>query len=140
MNSAPPDSFQVSLDQAVPAALDRTNGRLWDEGPNWEPLVCALPAAWRAGFMWVGTAYQAEQAIECYKHGITRNSLNLDAGLRAYRYIGEGLYEEIPLANAMSHAFAGLAEMGLQPSVAYDDTFILKRNRRLRQLGYTIRS
>ena len=111
--------------------------------PDWEPLERVLPAEHCAGFMWMGLA---PGGIRLYKHGITRRYLNLyldpPGEVLAYRYTGEH-YVRIELAEAIDETFAGIETLaGVYRSdpraTPYDHEYRALRDRRLRELGWTV--
>jgi hypothetical protein len=103
--------------------------------PDWAPLEKVLPSQWCDGFMFMG--YCGD--IRLYKHGFTRNYLNLDAEGKTYRYTGTS-YVPTSFEAAIEHVFEGLEEMGETRSSVYDAAAIRRKHEALRKAGWTFLS
>jgi hypothetical protein len=81
--------------------------------PSWEPLERAVGMELVGGFMWM---YEIETTtrgnLQAYKHIDTRQYLHLDDHGRAYEYIPEERYREIPLADGIALALASWHRLG----------------------------
>jgi hypothetical protein len=81
--------------------------------PVWEPLERAAGMELADGFMWM---YEIDTTdgghIQAYKHIDTRRYLHLDGEGRAYEYIAEQRYREIPLADALDLALCTWQRLG----------------------------
>jgi hypothetical protein len=84
--------------------------------PCWGPLERAVGLELAGGFMWM---YEIETTsrgrLQAYKHIDTRRYLHLDDHGRAYEYIAEQRYREIPLADAIALALASWHRLGASP-------------------------
>ncbi len=125
----------------VSRAADEFRDRLGSEQPDWKPLHDAIPIEHCDGFMWMLRGPWKEEVIECYKHGITRRSIHLDHAGRAYLYrrrSGRDEYLEIPVSAAVDGVFCDIEKMGFTRATPYDEAFRLERNRKARDMGWTI--
>lgn len=59
--------------------LDRFKAEFVGIDPVWFPLYLVVPEEWRDGFMFMNVDVSAGFKIYCYKHGITRRYLCVDA-------------------------------------------------------------
>lgn len=117
--------------------VDQVADQYLDGEPDWEPLHVVLPLEWCDGFMWMLRVEQGDAVIELYKHGITRNYLNLDQHNRAYLHAGDG-YVQVPVALAIEAVFDGIEEMGWERETKYDEEFVTEKYRQLREAGWTV--
>lgn len=123
---------------AISRIVDQVADEFLGDDPDWDPLHNVLPLMWCDGFMWMfRTPPKNDAVIEQYKHGITRNYLNLDQRNRASAYTGSE-YVQIPVAEAIDLVFGGLQEMGWDRETRYDEEFVAGRHRRFREAGYTV--
>lgn len=122
-------------------AVDEFRDRLGSEQPDWNPLHDAIPIEHCDGFMWMFRVPWKKEVIECYKHGITRRSIHLDHGGRAYRYryrSGRDEYVEVPVAAAVDGVFEDIEKMGHTRATPYDEEYRLEHYRKAREMGWTI--
>jgi hypothetical protein len=105
--------------------------------PDWGPLEAVLPLEWCGGFMWMQRVEENGMVIELYKHGITRRYLNLDQEGRAYRFTGSR-YVITSVERAIGWVFEDLEEMGWSRETNYDDEFIVRKYKALREAGWTV--
>jgi hypothetical protein len=103
--------------------------------PDWTPLEKVLPLKWCGGFMFMG--YSGD--IRLYKHGFTRNYLNLDAEGKTFRYTVRG-YVPTSFEAAIEHVFDGLEETGETRSSVYDDAAVRRKHEALKEAGWTVLS
>jgi hypothetical protein len=101
---------------------------------NWLPLERKLGPANCVGFMFMGRV----NGINIYKHGITRTCLYLDDKGNCYIYQGKGKRVLSDWAAALSKIEASLAQLGATLKTPYDDEFIARKQRRLRQQGISL--
>ncbi len=105
--------------------------------PDWDPLHAVLPLKYCNGFMWMHRTERETGTIEHYKHGITRRYLHLDHGGHAYLY-GDGTYVETPVGIALEIVFADIVSMGATRETAYNESYVLEKHRKAREMGWTI--
>lgn len=134
METTPEDQEQVL---AISKIADQIADKYLGGEPDWEPLRTVLPLEWCDGFMWMYRVEEGDSVIELYKHGITRRYLNLDQANRAYRFTGDG-YIQIPVAVAVDQVFSGIEDMGWSRETKYDEEFVARKHRALREAGWTV--
>ena len=103
--------------------------------PDWAPLEKVLPLKWCGGFMFMG--YSGE--IRLYKHGFTRNYLNLDPEGKPFRYTSRG-YVPTSFEAAIEHVFEGLEELGETRSSVYDDAAVGRKHEAMKEAGWSVLS
>ena len=122
---------------AISRIVDEVADEYLDGEPDWDPLHAVLPTEWCDGFMWMFRTEQGDAVIEHFKHGITRQYLNLDQANRAYRYTGND-YVQIPVVEAVDLVFDGIEEMGWTRETRYDEEFVAAKHRLFRDAGFTV--
>lgn len=122
---------------ALSRLLDQWAAENLGDDPDWKPLEAVLPMEWCGGFMWMNRVVCEGVVIELYKHGITRQYLNLDREGGARRWTGKG-YEPMPLDVAIEHAYEGIEEIGWDRTTKYDDAFKAEKYRSLSEAGWTV--
>ena len=53
-------------------------------------------------------------------------------------FYGDGEYVETPVGIAVEIVFAGIASMGATRETAYNETYVLEKHRKAREMGWTI--
>ena len=122
---------------AISRIVDEVADEYLDGDPDWDPLHAVLPMEWCDGFKWMFRTTQDAAVIEHYKHGITRQYLNLDQINRAYRYTGDD-YVQIPIVEAIDRVFDGIEEIGWTRETRYDEEFVAKKHRLFWEAGWTV--
>jgi hypothetical protein len=105
--------------------------------PDWGPLHEAVPMKHCDGFMWMHRTEQDGETIEHYKHGITRRYLHLDHSGHAYLYASHR-YVETPVGIAVELVFADIGLLGATRETPYNEAYIRKKHRELREMGWTV--
>ena len=105
--------------------------------PDWDPLHAVLCTEHCAGFMWMHRTDWRGETIQHYKHGITRRYLHIDHSGHAYLY-SNGEYVETPVGIAVEIVFADITSMGATRETAYNETYVLEKHRKAREMGWTI--
>ena len=98
---------------------------------NWEPLEKRLGRARCVGFMFMGRV----NAINLYKHGITRTYLNLEDRANCYASRGDWRYEPADFSVELAKIEASLRELGETLATVYDDEYIARKDHALQQAG-----
>jgi hypothetical protein len=84
--------------------------------PDWTPAIELVGAQLADWLVWL---FEVELEDGCrldvYEHGMTRGRLCLAEDGRAFAYLGDSNYRELPLADALREAFSGWEE--LEPDV-----------------------
>lgn len=85
--------------------------------PEWRPLLEAVGEHLTATFMWMFEVRLSDgRPLHAYKHIDTRCYVHLDLACNAFRYLGDGHYRRVGLADALDAALSPWWE-GLNASV-----------------------
>jgi hypothetical protein len=111
--------------------------------PDWVPLHKVIPPEWWGGWMFMQGDLGPNGDIVCYKHGITRKSLHIDAEGRCwnYHYVGNNrpdIYTPVDSIDAVLAVYKGIEDLGATPSTVYDSDYRERRNQALKDAGFTV--
>ena len=108
----------------------RGNGESRNVKPNWQPLIEKLGQERCVGFMYMARI----NAINLYKHGISRTYLNLDDSGQCFRY-RNSRFEKVDFVAELAKLEASLAELGETLQSVYDEAYIARKEEALREAG-----
>jgi hypothetical protein len=75
--------------------------------PEWGPLLEAVGERLAGTFMWMFEVRLSDgRSLHAYKHIDTRRYVHLDLACHAFRYLGEGNYRRVGLADALEAALS----------------------------------
>jgi len=100
----------------------------------WEPLEKRLGRARCVGFMYMGRV----NGIHLYKHGLTRSYLCLDDRGDCYVSRGDWRYETAEFSVELGKIEASLRELGETLETVYDDQYIARKDRALKEAGISV--
>jgi hypothetical protein len=125
----------VSKFEGMSADFTRIMKEAGADRPDWAPIEKVLPLNECRGFMFMG--YSGE--VRMYKHGFTRNYLNVDPGGHTYWYDERhDSYFRVAKELAIDHAFEGIDECGATRSTPFDDEARRKRAKAMKDAGWTV--
>ena len=101
---------------------------------NWRPLETKLGTARCAGFMFMGRL----NAINQYKHGLSRRYVFLDDEGQAYEAAGRNEFREIPFDEALARVEEPLKELGETLETASDDAYVSRKDATLQEAGIEV--
>jgi hypothetical protein len=102
--------------------------------PNWKPLEDRLGEARCAGFMYMGRI----NGSNLYKHGISRSYLNLDDQGNCYIAGKFGGYVPADFERELARLEDCLRGVRATLKTAYDEGFIMRKRKVLRQQGISL--
>ncbi len=100
----------------------------------WEPLEKRLGRARCVGFMYMGRL----NGVNLYKHGLTRSYLCLDDRGDCYVSRGGRRYERADFSVELGKIEASLRELGETLETVYDDEYITRKDRALKEAGIPV--
>ena len=102
--------------------------------PVWEALETRLGKAKCVGFMFMGRL----NAINRYKHGITRTYMYLDAQGNCYKQTKRGSFFLTDWVTELRRLEKCLASLGCTLTTPYDEEFITKKRNALLKKGISV--
>ena len=103
---------------------------------NWIPLENRLGRIRCVGFMFMGRV----NGINLYKHGISRSYLNLDDDGNCYIAAGPGCYSPVDFELELEKLEQCLKDLHTTLESPYDERFIARKRKLLRQRGISLLS
>jgi hypothetical protein len=121
--------------EELQSQLDYLKAEFIGVNPDWEPLHNLLPAEWCDGWMFM----ECIGDIRCYKHGITREYLNIDSLGKCYVYKGKRRgYVEVNANDAIDWAYRRIEQCGETRESKYDDAYRARKYAAFAALGLTV--
>jgi hypothetical protein len=129
------EADRLEIIDSIKAELEYLKAEFIGVDPDWDPLHKLLPPEWWDGWMFM----QRSGEIRCYKHGITRNYLNIDPRGRCWTHRGKRKgWVQVDPGDAVDDAYHGIERLGETRESKYDAAYRTRKYTALEAAGYTV--